>query len=85
MVAVHFDTLESANKLKASGVSEEQANATIEVMRQAFKAKDIATRQDIKELEIKIESTKSETIKWVAGLMIMQVGVFIAVTKIFSS
>jgi len=85
MAAVLFDTLKSANKLKASGVSEEQANATIEVMKQALEAKDIATRQDIKEFEIKIESTKSETIKWVAGLMIMQVGVFIAVTKIFSS
>lgn len=83
MTVVQFDTLECANKLKESGVSEEQANATIEVMKQALEAKDIATKQDV-ELESEkvrreIETSKAETVKWMAGMFVIQTGILIAV------
>ncbi len=39
---------------------------------------DLATKSDIKEVELKIEQAKSSTIKWVAGLLVAQTGAIIA-------
>lgn len=64
------------------------------------KSQDIATKQDVqlatetlrKEIEVvrkEIEVAKTETIKWVAGMLFTQtgilIGVMIAVIKIFAS
>ena len=100
MHIVQFDTLEYANKLKLSGVSEEQAEGMTEAMKQVLESQDIATKQDVqlatetlrKEIEVvrkEIEVAKTETIKWVAGMLFTQtgilIGVMIAVIKIFAS
>ncbi len=52
MNMVQFDTLEYANKLKVSGVSEEQAEGMTEAMRQVLESKELATKQDIKDSEL---------------------------------
>ncbi|MBU6339528.1 MAG: hypothetical protein KGQ36_06140 [Rickettsiales bacterium] len=39
---------------------------------------------DIKELELKIEQTKSDLIKWVAGLMIANTGLLFTLIKFFN-
>lgn len=105
MNMVQFDTLKYANKLKRSGVSEEQAEGMTEAMRQVLESQDIATKQDVeletetlrkeievvrKEIEVvrkEIEVAKTETIKWVAGMLFTQTGILlaaiIAVIKIF--
>ncbi len=98
MNMVQFDTLKYANKLKLSGVSEEQAEGMTEAMRQVLESQDIATKQDVeletetlrKEIEVvlkEIEVAKTETIKWVAGMLFTQTGILIAaiiaVIKIF--
>ncbi len=98
MNMVQFDTLKYANKLKLSGVSEEQAEGMTEAMRQVLESQDIATKPDVeletetlrKEIEVvrkEIEVAKTETIKWVAGMLFTQTGILIAaiiaVIKIF--
>jgi cell division septum initiation protein DivIVA len=62
MNAVPFDTLEQANKLKAVGFTDEQAQAitqlqriatdnTLEQARHDYHLDDVATKRDMKELE----------------------------------
>lgn len=44
----------------------------------------LATKSDIKEIELKIEQTKSDLIKWVAGLMIANTGLLFTLIKFFN-
>lgn len=82
MNMVQFDTLEYAKKLKSSGVSDEHAEAMTEAMSEALTSKDIATKRDLKELEVSLtikikdiesstklsmEKLRGEMIKWTAG------------------
>lgn len=98
MTVVQFDTLGFANKLKSSGVSEEQANGMTEAIKQVLESKDIATKQDVqletetlrREIEVvrkEIEVSKVGTLKWMAGMFLMQTGILIAailaIIKIF--
>ena len=70
MTVIPFDTLAYAKKLRLSGISEEQAEAMTNAMSQVLEAKDIATKQDIKDSEISIrqdfkalEATTKQDIK----------------------
>ncbi len=58
----------------------------IEATRQDIEALALATKQDIKieteKLRKEIEVSKSETIKWVIGLMVAQTGIVIAAIKL---
>jgi len=51
MGLVAFDTLKFANKLEAEGISRRQAEIFAEAMTDAYKASDLATKQDLKILE----------------------------------
>jgi len=86
MNVVRFDTLEYANKLKRSGVSEEQAEGMTQAMKQVLESEDIATKQDVekvrKEVEVvrkEVEVAKAENIKWMAGMLMTQTGILVAV------
>ncbi len=56
MAAVTFDTLKFVEKLKAAGVPDAQAKAMSEAFRDAQGELEIATKRDLKELELKIET-----------------------------
>ena len=48
MVAITFDTLAFAEKLTTSGVSEAQARAHVRAMAEAFEARDLVTRNELR-------------------------------------
>ena len=71
MTAITFDTHEYVKKLKEVGFSEQQAEAitdlqkttvssTLEQARHDYDLDSVATKRDIRELELKIELVKSE-------------------------
>ncbi|MBF0444402.1 MAG: DUF1640 domain-containing protein [Magnetococcales bacterium] len=76
MSSITFDTLAFAEELKAAGVSEEQAKAQSRALHKVLEAKDLATKQDLKELELEFKAEFSEVrgelklIKWMLVLVI---------------
>lgn len=79
MVTTTFDTLKFVDRLKASGIREEQARALAQAQRDAFaetiQISKLATKKDI-------ERAKSDIIKWVAGLLIAQAALTAALVKL---
>lgn len=73
-------------RLKAAGVSEEQAKAEVEALSEALaeaiQIGQIAAKVDIESLRNEIERAKSDIIKWVAGLLIAQGAVIAALVKL---
>lgn len=93
MTTLTFDTHEFVKKLKGAGFSEEQAEIltelqkstvinTLEQARHDYELDDLATKRDLKELELKlefrIEETKAELIRWVVGVGLLQVTIITA-------
>ena len=87
MVTLTFDTHEFVKKLKGVGFSEEQAEIltelqkttvlnTLEQARHDYELDDLATKRDLREmelrLELKIAENKSELIRWVVGVGLLQ-------------
>jgi len=83
MSAITYDTHAFVKELEYAGYSKKQAEAQCvalsRVLNQIEESRlaDIATKGDIKELEVKIAAAKTETIKWVAGMLIVQAGILI--------
>jgi hypothetical protein len=76
LTSKHFDTLAYVKQARKLGTSEElaefqakQIEQAIDVAISQIESKDLATKKDIKELELKIESTKNQIILWVGGLV----------------
>ncbi|MCK9637409.1 MAG: CCDC90 family protein [Methylobacter tundripaludum] len=94
MNTLTFDTHEFVKKLKDVGFSEEQAEVitnlqkttssnTLEQARRDYDLDNLATKRDLRELELKIElvrselkrdiaETKAELIRWVVGVGVLQ-------------
>ncbi|MEA1968948.1 MAG: coiled-coil domain-containing protein [Thermodesulfobacteriota bacterium] len=94
MTTITFDTHIFIKKLKNIGCPEEQAEVHAEVLKDAFnefsasQRKELATKQDLKNTELKLDAriseAKTEIIKWVAGMLIAQVAVGATLFKILS-
>ena len=58
MTVTTFDTLKFARKLKEAGITQQQAEAHAEALVEAFAVNlaDLATKNDLKELELRIEA-----------------------------
>ena len=69
MVTITFDTLKFVEKLKASGIPDEQAIAIIEAFRDAQSDTDLVTKE---ELQIELAPLKSDLLllKWMVGLVL---------------
>ncbi|MBI5816709.1 MAG: DUF1640 domain-containing protein [Nitrospinae bacterium] len=83
---VTFDTfLAYANKLKAVGVPEKQAEVQAEALA-GIVEDNLATKRDLKELEANLKAemsaNKADTIKWVAGMMIAQAAAIATLLKL---
>jgi len=76
MATITFDTLKFVEKLKSAGIPEEQAKAISEAFRDASGDADLATKRDIRELELKIE-TRFEQIKGELTLMKWMLGILL--------
>jgi len=84
-----FDTLKFVRRLESAGFPSDQAEAVANSFRDASGEAELATRRDLRELELKIESRfeqmKGELtlIKWMLGIMLG--GVMALVLKAFFS
>lgn len=84
MSTITFDTLRFVNKLKAAGVLPEHAEALAEIFE--VNLKEVATKEDIKHLEERIDSKFIQleprmTIK-LGALMVIAVGAVAALVKL---
>ena len=83
MAAITFDTLRFARKLKEAGVSDKQAEAEAAALAEVFTAnladlatkrdlEKFATKQDIRDLELKIMKIDGELrpLKWMMGIIL---------------
>ena len=86
MATITFDTLKFTRMLEASGMPPEQAEAIAEAFREAAWQADLATRQDLRELELrldaKISEIKFDLVKWIAGMLLAQAGLVAALVKL---
>ncbi len=87
MATIAFDTLKLARKLEAAGFAPKQAADTAEALASSLgEVTELATRQDIKELELrldsKIESVKGELMKGMFGVALGQIGAIVALLKL---
>lgn len=88
MTALTFDTHDFVKKLKGAGFSEEQAEVltdlqkatsqnTLDQARHDYELDDLATKRDLKELqltlELKMSENKADLIRWVVGVGLLQV------------
>ena len=79
MATITFDTHKFIRRLQASGMPEEQAEAITDAFKDA-QSEAVATRRDLKELEIKLEAKLDRLdakftgeftlIKWMMGLLL---------------
>jgi hypothetical protein len=69
MATITFDTLKFVEKLKASGIPDEQAKAIVEAFRDAQSDVDLVTKKD---LQIELAPLKSDLLllKWMVGLVL---------------
>lgn len=88
MTAIAFDTLKFANRLKAVGVPDKQAEAQAEVLSEALEVnlKELVTKDDLgREIEfIRRDLREMEqrlTIK-LGGMLVVAVGVVAALVKL---
>jgi len=83
MTTLAFDTYAYIRKLKESGITEEQARAQVEALSLALEQfqselhlSESATKQDVREselkLELKIAETKAELVRWIVGAGFLQ-------------
>lgn len=80
MAALTFDTLKFVETLRMADFSEKQAKALSDALKEAQESRleDLATKRDLKELELKIAETEARLIKWVVGTA----GVVVAMTRL---
>ncbi len=87
MATITFDTHKFIRKLESAGFSVDQAEAVADAFRDASGEAELASKRDIRELELKIESrfeqVKGELtlIKWMQGIMLG--GVMALILKAF--
>jgi uncharacterized FAD-dependent dehydrogenase len=69
----------------AETFGKEKAQIAIKDIESMINAKnqELATKSDVKDIELKIEQVKSSLIKWVAGLMIAYTGVIVAILTLW--
>jgi hypothetical protein len=98
LITSYFDTHENIKLLIQSGFSEKQAEGQIKVVSNLIET-NLATKHDLQQLDNKFDNkfqqlenkllteilhSRSETIKWVAGMMVAQAAVFVAILKLFT-
>lgn len=89
---VFFDTHANVKKLRVAGFTEQQAEVQTEILSQLIKD-DLVTKNyfavKMKELDGRLRELearlKAEIIKWVAGLLLAQTGIIVALIKLLPS
>ncbi len=89
---ITFDTLAFVKQLKSAGFNDNQAEIQAQAINQALsdfqnnRLNELSTKADLFTVEAKLQTeiakAKSETIKWVAGMLVVQAGVVAALVKL---
>jgi len=92
MVAITFDTLKYANRLKAAGAESRIAEAEAEALAEVFELnlKEVATREDLKQMEERLNEKmdtrflqlEQRMIIKLGGLMVVAIGAVATLVKI---
>jgi hypothetical protein len=93
MTTITFDTHQFIRTLQDAGFEQPQAEAVASAFKAASSQAEIATQQDIEivrrdireselRLEAKISDIKYDLIKWIAGMLLAQVGIVAALVKL---
>lgn len=92
MATLTFDTLKFVERLRAAGVPEAHAKAEAEALSEVLEvsSKDLVTKSDVRELELRLEAKidrsvadlKVELIKWMTGALIAQAAVIATLVKL---
>lgn len=80
---VMFDTFKAVKELSKHGFSQEQSEAITEVLKGVHGEANLATKQDLKELGLKL-SGDIKIVRWMVGLIVL-VEVTPWLLKVFSS
>jgi hypothetical protein len=84
MSSAIFDTHKFVRKLTDSGIEEKHAEAIVEGFVDAQVEMEPVTKTHFDaQLTLKIETVKSDIIKWVAGLLIAQAALVATLLKLF--
>ena len=89
MTTITFDTHQFVLRLKNAGMEERQAEAIVEAFQSAHGEAEVATKQDLREMELRQEiklaemqvrlaEVKSELIRWVVGAGFLQTALIAA-------
>ena len=80
MATITFDTHKFIRRLKESGFTEEQAEGVADAFKDAQGEADLATKRDLKELELRLEARIDKLdarvageltlIKWMLGILL---------------
>ena len=78
MASITFDTLKFVKQLKAAGFREDQAEALSEAFKESQETTvaDLATKSDLKALELKIDG-ELKLLKWMLGFVLAGVAALI--------
>lgn len=97
MTALTFDTHFFVKKLTKEGISEKQAEAIVEFVRE-IRETDLntaVTKGDLRELELKLQAeitnvkveifnVKADIIKWMLGSLFLQAGFIVTLVKLLN-
>jgi hypothetical protein len=81
-MAATFDTLRAAKRLKDLGFSEAQAEGVAEMLREAREV-DLSQLVTKSDLRAEIADVRADLVKWMFGIAAGQLGILIAVLKLF--
>jgi hypothetical protein len=93
MTTITFDTHQFIRTLQDAGFEQPQAEAVASAFKAASSQAEIATQQDIEvlrrdireselRLDARISDIKYDLIKWIAGMLLAQVGIVAALVKL---
>lgn len=90
MTTITFDTHKFIRRLKEAGIPESQAEAIAEAFQSASGEAELATKRDLREMELRLEAKidkatsdlKVDLIKWVTGALIAQAAVIATLVKL---
>ena len=60
MTTTTFDTYEFVKRLESAGCTESQAKVHVQILSEALKSKELATKTDIKEVKQEIKEVKRD-------------------------
>ena len=86
MATLTFDTHKFIQTLQEGGFDPKQVEAVSRAFREASGEAEVATKQDLRELELRLEAKisdiKFDLVKWIAGMLLAQAALVATLVKL---